>query len=123
MMKKSPTKDGYALMAVYQDEQAKGIGNDIVISTDPIKHIHLKALWNALEKNENDLWEGNRPKDMPRLLTSYPNNNGPNEPWWDDMGNYTLIAAPKMVGSEYGRRVSWNRVKELIKELYSKGTQ
>jgi len=117
---KSPTKDGYALMAVY-NEKAKGTGNDIVISVDPSKHIYLKSLWNALEKEENRLWNGKRPKDMPRPLISYPDNNGPNEPWWDDMGKYTLIAAPKMVGGEYGRRVSWKRVKELVKELYVKG--
>lgn len=117
---KSPTKDGYALMAVY-NENAKGTGNDVVISVDPSKQIHLQALWNELEKEEDRLWNGKRPNDTPRPLISYPDNNGPNEPWWDDMGKYTLIAAPKMIGHEYGRRVSWERVKELIKQLYSKG--
>ena len=118
----SPTQDGFAFMAVY-NAKAKGTGNDLVISVDPLKRVHLKALWKALEDEENNLWEGDRPKDNPRLLKSYPNNNGPNEPWWDDMGKYTLIAAPKMVNGQYGRRVSWERVKQLIKQLYAKGAQ
>jgi hypothetical protein len=109
-------------MAVH-NSKVKGTGNDIVISVDPLKNVYLKALWSTLEKEENLLWGKSRPKNNPRPLKSYPHNNGPNEPWWDDMGNYTLIAAPKMVGSEYGRCVSWNRVKELIKQLYAKGAQ
>ena len=119
---KSPTEDGYAFMAIY-NPFVKGSGNDIVISVDPVKHIHLKALWKEIEKEEELLWNEERPKDNSRPLVSYPNNNGPNEPWWDDMGNYTLIAAPKMVGDEYGRRLSWKRVKQLIKLLYAKGAQ
>jgi len=116
----SPTKDGFALMAVY-NEVAAGTGNDIVISVDPDKKIHLKDLWVALENEENKCWEGKRPMDSPRPLISYPDNNGPNEPWWDDMGNYTLIAAPKMIGEQYGRCVDWYTVKTLIKQLYAKG--
>ena len=118
----SPTQDGFAFMAVY-NAKAKGTGNDLVISVDPLKGVHLKALWKALEDEENNLWEGDRPKDKPRLLKSYPNNNGLNEPWWDDMGKYTLIAAPKMVNGQYGRRVSWECVKQLIQQLYAKGAK
>ena len=118
----SPTRNGFAFMAVY-NTKAKGTGNDIVISVDPLKKVHLKALWKALEEEENSLWEEIRPKDNPRPLKSYPDHNGPNEPWWDDMGKYTLIAAPKMVYGQYGRRVSWERVKQLIKQLYAKGAQ
>ena len=116
----SPTKDGFALMAVY-NEEAAGTGNDIVISVDPNKNIHLKDLWVALEEKENKCWKGKRPMDSPRPLSSYPDNNGPNEPWWDDMGNYTLIAAPKMIGEQYGRCVDWHTVKTLIEQLYAKG--
>ena len=118
----SPTHNGFAFMAVH-NVKAKGTGNDIVISVDPLKNVYLKSLWSALEKEENLLWGESRPRDNPRPLKSYPHNNGPNEPWWDDMGKYTLIASPKMIGNEYGRRVSWNRVKELIKQLYAKGAQ
>ena len=116
----SPTKDGFALMAAYSPK-AIGTGNDIVISVDPQKHIWLRELWLELEKEEDKLWSGARPDDSPRPLASYPDNNGPNEPWWDDMGNYTLIASPKKVGDEYGRRVSWETVKQIIKQLYAKG--
>ena len=119
---KSPTGDGYAVMAVY-NPHAAGTGNDIVISVDPLKKICLKELWHALEEEENRLWKGKRPMDKPRPLKSYPHNNGPNEPWWDDMGKYTLIASPKMIGDEYGRRVSWETVKQLIEQLYAKGAQ
>lgn len=118
----SPTKDGFGFMAIY-NPKAIGTGNDIVLSVDPQKQIQLQKLWLALEKEENRLWNDQRPNDSPRPLSSYPSENGPNEPWWDDMGNYTLIAAPKMVGNEYGRRLSWKRVKQLIKQLYTKGTQ
>lgn len=116
----APTKDGFALMAVY-NPKAIGTGNDIVISVDPQKNIQLRELWIALEKEEDELWKGARPNDSPRPLSSYPDNNGPNEPWWDDMGDYTLIASPKMIDDEYGRRVSWETVKRLIKQLYAKG--
>lgn len=117
----SPTKDGFALMAVF-NSSAIGTGNDIVISVDPQKNIQLHELWFALEMEEDKLWKGMRPNDNPRPLSSYPNSDGPNEPWWDDIGNYTLLAAPKKVGTEYGRRVSWKAVKELINKLYAKGT-
>jgi len=116
---KSPTGDGYAVMAVY-NPHAVGTGNDIVISVDPLKKICLKELWYALEEEENKLWEGKRPMDNPRPLKSYPHNNGPNEPWWDDMGKYTLIAAPKKVGTEFGRKVSFEKVKELMQQLYGR---
>ena len=116
----SPTKDGFALIALYNPASA-GTGNDIVISVDPQKGIWLRDLWAALEQEEDRLWKGKRPNDVPRSMVSYPDNNGPNEPWWDDMGNYTLIAAPKMTGNNYGRRVSWKTVKQLIGQLYSKG--
>ncbi len=116
----SPTKDGFALMAVY-NPKAFGTGNDIVISVDPQKNIQLSDLWVALEKEEDKLWKDARPDDSPRPLSSYPDNDGPNEPWWDDMGNHTLIASPKKVGNEYGRRVSWEIVKQLINKLYAKG--
>jgi len=118
----SPTHNGFAFMVVH-NAKVKGTGNDIVISVDPLKNVYLKSLWSALEKEENLLWGESRPRDNPRPLKSYPHNNGPNEPWWDDMGKYTLIASPKKIGNEYGRRVSWNRVKELIKQLYAKGAQ
>ena len=116
----SPTGDGYALMAIY-NPNAKGTGNDIVISVDPMKNIYLKSLWYALEKEENLLWNGKRPVDNPRPLKSYLDGNGPSQPWWDDMGKYTLIAAPKMHDSMYGRRVTWDQVKQLIDELYNEG--
>ncbi len=116
----SPSGDGYALMAIY-NPKAKGTGNDIVISVDPMKNIYLKSLWYALEKEENLLWNGKRPVDNPRPLKSYPDGNGPSQPWWDDMGKYTLIAAPKMHDSMYGRRVTWDQVKQLIDELYNEG--
>ncbi len=118
----SPTKDGYGFMAVY-NVSAKGTGNDIVISVDPLKKIQLKALWEALEQEEEYLWNSKRPHDNPRPLTSYPYHNGPNQPWWDDMGKYTLLAAPKMLGNVYGRRTSWETVKQLIKQLYKKESE
>jgi hypothetical protein len=113
----SPTHNGFAFMAVY-NAKAEGTGNDIVISVDPLKNVHLKSLWSALEKEENLLWGKSRPRDNPRPLKSYPHNNGPNEPWWDDMGKYTLIAAPKKVGVNFGRKVSFEKVIELIQQLY-----
>ncbi len=116
----APTKDGFGLMAVY-NPQAEGTGNDIVISVDPLKEIYLKELWAALEEEENRLWQGKRSRDNPRPLKSYPDGDGPNEPWWDDMGNYTLIASPKRIGSELGRRVSWKTVREFTKYIYLKG--
>jgi hypothetical protein len=113
----SPTHNGFAFMAVY-NAKAEGTGNDIVISVDPLKNVHLKSLWSALEKEENLLWGKSRPRDNPRPLKSSPHKKGPNEPWWDDMGKYTLIAAPKKVGVNFGRKVSFEKVIELIQQLY-----
>jgi hypothetical protein len=115
----APTGDGFGLMAVY-DDRAIGTGNDIVISVDPAKKVHLRELWQALEAEEERLWQGKRPYEHPRPLRSYPEGNGPDEPWWDDMGRYTLIASPKRVGTTPGRKTEWKRVKELILNLYKK---
>ena len=113
----APTHDGFTLMTVYNPHTI-GSGNDIVVSVDPAKNVHLRDLWKALEREEERLWQGTRPHDNPRPLASYPEGDGPNEPWWDDMGNYTLVAAPKMIGDQYGRLVSWAKVKEIIYTLY-----
>ena len=115
--KNSPTKEGFTLIVAY-NPKVLGTGSDIVISVDPDKGVQLKKLWQRLEDEENRLWDGNRPDNNARPLKSYPDNNGPNEPWWDDMGKYTLIASPKKVQAEYGRRVPWNLVKKIIKTIY-----
>jgi len=116
----APTGDGFTLIALYKPAAA-GTGNDIVISVDPAKGVQLRELWQALEREEDRLWEGKRPHKNPRPIASYPDGNGPDEPWWDDRGNYTLIASPKRVGNEYGRRVDWPTVKRLINECYGDG--
>jgi len=117
---------GYALMALYRP-YAAGSGNDIVISVDPSRGVWLKSLWEELEKLEDQKWGGERPRDNPRRIKSYMNENGvtkenaPNQPWWDDHGRYTLIAAPKSLenASRLGYSLTWNDVINTLFELYN----
>jgi hypothetical protein len=108
---------GFSLMALYRPS-IRGSGNDMVISVDPVTGIHLEALWRELERLEDQHWGGERPRDNPRPITSYPRGQGPNQPWWDDQGRYTLVAAPKKVGEQWGSRLTWNDVRAAIWSLY-----
>lgn len=74
-------------------------------------------MWEAIEIAETKAWKGKRPKDNPRKLVS-PNIY--NEPWWDDLGKYTLIAAPKKIGEEYGSKLKYEDIKEIILNTYKK---
>lgn len=111
------TKKGYGLLAIYRPSQA-GTGNDMTISVDPDAGLTLKDLWSELERLENERWQGKRPSDAPRRITSYLAEGGqglmpdaPNQPWWDDSGNYTLVGAPKAETLEGARspgtRLDW----------------
>jgi hypothetical protein len=103
------TGDGFGFMALYRPE-AVGTGNDIVISVDPSLNIHLKDLWMKLEEMEDIAWEGKRPCDNPR----FPDRSKANQPWYDEMGKYTLIGAPKQPST----KLSWEQVVHAIWELY-----
>jgi hypothetical protein len=97
------------------NEKFKGSGNDVVISVKPESGLNLKELWENLEKEETKKWNGKRPNDSPRKIVS---TNQWNEPWWDDMGKYTLIAAPKKIGDEFGSKLSYSEIKEIILKTY-----
>ncbi|WP_192459119.1 hypothetical protein [Musicola keenii] len=114
-------KNGFTLLGIYR-QQEQGTGNDIVISVDPRSNLSLEKLWRALEAKENERWNGSRPCDTPRPLRSYidPHRStdnaiallpgAPNQPWWDDEGRYTLIAAPKMLDADQrvmGSQLDW----------------
>ena len=87
---------GFSLIAVYRP--LANPGEDLTISVDPTAGIHLEDLWRALERLEDRRWGDKRPRDQPRPLKSYEkktDNPGPNQPWWDYGGRYTLVAAPR----------------------------
>ena len=97
------------------NEKYKGSGNDVVISVTPESGLNLKELWENLEKAETKKWQGKRPNDSPRKIVS---TDKWNEPWWDDMGKYTLIAAPKKIGEMYGSKLSYDEIKRIILHTY-----
>jgi hypothetical protein len=122
------TRKGFAFLAVYRRNQAM-TGNDMTISIDPDTGLSLHDLWHELERIENERWQGLRPCGSPRNLVSYREKdsggnfieteapvdghserrhrmqaNAPDQPWYDDQGRFTLVAAPK--GVEVDRRMA-----------------
>lgn len=107
------TGDGYGLIALYRPTIA-GSGEpgpatqlqEIAVSVDPDLGLTLRPLWEELERREDAAWDvagQERPRDKPRPLVSFdgPREQWPqglrpsNQPWWDDQGKYTLVAAPR----------------------------
>lgn len=107
-------KRGFSVMAIHRPG-AEGSGNDMTISADTRVGIEFRELWTVLEAMEDKLWAGARPCDSPRDIVSYRHGsargqrsdgtNSPNEPWWDDHGRYSLLAAPMRLASGGSRRV------------------
>lgn len=109
-------KAGFGLMAVHQP-RAIGTGNDMVISVEPTLEINLEKLWFELEKLENEKWAGKRPSNFPRYKDDSRTNA--NEPWYDENGRYTLIAAPRRINdSLLGTKLTWNDVMEALWRVY-----
>ncbi|KQV79380.1 hypothetical protein ASD15_18795 [Massilia sp. Root351] len=109
------TRKGYSVLALHRPGEA-GNGNDMVLSVDPRCGATLESLWRALEALEVQRWNGARPSDAPRFLASYrdpaePSRmapGAPNQPWYDDNGRHTLLAAPKQLDSGVaGTRLDW----------------
>ena len=109
------TGDGYGLMVLYRPTIA-GSGEpgtatqlqEIAVSVDPDLGLTLRPLWEELERREDAAWDAagqERPRDNPRSLVSFqgPREGWPqglrpsNQPWWDDQGQYTLVAAPRLL--------------------------
>jgi hypothetical protein len=116
---------GFGLTALHCAAFA-GLGNDMVVAAEPSLGVTLRALWEALERLEDARWGGARPRSHPRRIRSYEGRtDGPDEPWWDDLGRYSLVAAPKSVvvdGEQLpGSRVAWEDVRGLLARLYRRG--
>ncbi|SHF22042.1 hypothetical protein SAMN05444392_1112 [Seinonella peptonophila] len=102
-------KMGFSLMAIHQP-MLKGTGNDMVISIDPSKQIHLEQFWTELEKLETEKWKGQRPMDENQLAPMYP--------WYYDK-DFSLVAAPKKAMEQsYGSKLTWNDVVNTLWKLY-----
>ncbi len=105
------TGRGYEVLGLYRPRLA-GTGDDMVISVSMESGLTLAALWQALERREDAAWAGARPCDHPRAIASYADRtDSPDEPWWDDSGRFTLVAAPKALGpvatAPPGTRLDW----------------
>lgn len=107
------THQGFAVTGIYREALA-GTGYDMTISVDPSTGLSLADLWVRLEELEDIKWGDDRPRDRPRIgIAKYTSENkaiagAPNEPWYDDMGRYTLLAAPREVSSGTpGSRLGW----------------
>lgn len=123
--KNSWMQDGFTLMGLYRPME-RGTGNDMTITVEPTSAVHLKDLWIRLEELEDEKWGDERPSDNPRVgIAMYPKgkrndgSNAPNEPWYDEQGRYTLIAAPKAVQEgKPGTKLSWPEVVSVLWEMY-----
>ena len=111
----SKTGRGFALLALHRP-QAAGTGNDMVISVDPDVGVALAPLWKRLEELEDCAWGSDRPRNNPRRgiggytdrKTGSPLPGAPDEPWFDEGGRCTLVAAPKSLPTGApGSRLSW----------------
>jgi hypothetical protein len=87
----------------------------------------LPALW----CDYADRWGTQRPRDRPRDLKSYKVETvgadgartiryvGPNQPWYDEQGRYTLVAAPKRLDDgRPGSKATWQDVREQLWACY-----
>lgn len=113
-------------MALYKSNPAEaGSGNDLSVSVTPQAGVHLKDLWQELERLEFARWQEARPRDNPRIgILGYPKGQrpdgqpAPNQPWYDG-GDYTLLAAPKrLANGELGSRLDWHDVRDAIWRVY-----
>jgi len=111
----SKTGRGFTLLAMYRP-QAAGTGNDMVISVNPDVGVQLAPLWRRLEELEDRAWGADRPRENPRLgiggytdpTTGGPTRGAPDQPWYDEGGRCTLIAAPKCLPTgALGTRLCW----------------
>lgn len=132
------TGRGYAFQALYRPDLPM-TGNDLTVSTDPAAGLDLRDLWAELERMEEERWRAfaDRPGGFPRprgadgpgdriLLShgeSWSSAAPCHQPWYDDKGRRTLLAAPRGVehdGSYVpGTRLSWSDVKDAIWRVYA----
>lgn len=116
--------DGFGLMALYRPGLA-GSGDDMTISVDRVTGVDLKELWQRLEALEDSAWGGARPCGDPREVAAYPGGRrpggiepSPDQPWWDDRGTYTLLAAPRrMADGRLGSRLRWRE--DVLEALWA----
>jgi len=108
-------KQGFTLLAFYRPAAAGAFE----ISVDAATGVHLQALWQALEHLEDERWTGQRPRAAPCPLASYPDGTGPDQPWWDDNGNYTVVTSPQSPDARPATRLSWEDVRETLWALYN----
>jgi hypothetical protein len=133
----SYTGRGYGFMGLFRPGEV-GTGNDITVSTDPAANLSLRALWTELERMEEERWAefacspGGFPRprgpwDRDRHLSSHAGAPAPiapcHQPWYDDKGDATLLAAPRFIERD-GKRLpgtllKWADVKHAIWRCYA----
>lgn len=99
---------GFQFFAIHRPD-FKGTGHDMVIQVDPQLRVHLKDLWEKLEKLE----EERQVIPMKRPNQCY---------WYHNEDQYTILAAPKHSHTlSVGSQIEWADVVRLIWELYNPG--
>ncbi len=130
------TGQGHAFMGLYRPALA-GTGNDMTVSTKASAHLDLRALWLELERLEELRWAEFETTDngFPRPRGGGKDRKLPShdlagfagavchQPWYDEGGARTLLAAPRMVmrgeNSFPGTLLSWTDLKEAIWRCYA----
>ena len=112
---RSWTRRGFTLLGIHRPVLA-GTGNDMTLSVDPAAGVSLQPLWQALERAEDAAWSGQRPCAHPRPgiagytdpATGRASAGAPDQPWYDELGRYTLLGAPKRLDDgRPGTRLDW----------------
>lgn len=121
---RSALGNGFTLLGLHRPGLV-GTGNDITISVDPAAGLDLRALWDALEAEEDRRWAGARPSDTPRDVGGYAGGRrrdgtpSPNQPWYHT-ADFTLIGAPKEVApGQRGSHLSWAETLRILWDLYN----
>ncbi len=116
----SPLGHGFTFAASWRPSSPPG--EDFNITLDPRRGVHLRELWEELERLETIAWEGRRPCWNPRGAEFGP----ANQPWFLHP-EWTLVAAPRSVPDSEadganlvpGSKLSWAQIQAAIWRVYN----
>ena len=117
----APLGKGFTLAAQYR--AAADPGNRYTITVDTRRGVHLRPLWDELERREEAAWKGagqRRPNANPRVLEDVNDHDQwVDQPWYLNK-NASLIGDPyRQTGGGPGSRLSWEEVQDAIWTVFN----